>query len=176
MSPLFRPDQLKSGSAISSVEGFRAKTSVTRGKVLDSMEQGVGCGGNSPVAFAKFDPDLYSWKMWGRCLFAGSMKFSGRWPRSGTMRNGIAYRLPPLVPRISGIGYSFLPTPTKTIGPKRSLKAIEDAQQKYRDGLSKFNPGVTLEALIGGIPNPTWVEWLMGFPIGWTDLNVSATP
>jgi hypothetical protein len=19
--------------------------------------------------------------------------------------------------------------------------------------------------------NPTWVEWLMGYPIGWTDLN-----
>ena len=23
----------------------------------------------------------------------------------------------------------------------------------------------------GGQLNPTWVEWLMGFPIGWTDLN-----
>jgi hypothetical protein len=23
--------------------------------------------------------------------------------------------------------------------------------------------------------NPTWVEWLMGFPLGWTDLDVSAT-
>ena len=21
--------------------------------------------------------------------------------------------------------------------------------------------------------NPTWVEWLMGYPTGWTDLNVS---
>ena len=24
--------------------------------------------------------------------------------------------------------------------------------------------------------NPTWVEWLMGFPIGWTDLEPSETP
>lgn len=24
--------------------------------------------------------------------------------------------------------------------------------------------------------NPAWVEWLMGFPIGWTDLEGSATP
>jgi hypothetical protein len=24
---------------------------------------------------------------------------------------------------------------------------------------------------IGGQLNPNWVEWLMGFPIGWTDLN-----
>ena len=29
---------------------------------------------------------------------------------------------------------------------------------------------------VGGQLNPTWVEWLMGFPIGWTDLNASETP
>ena len=28
---------------------------------------------------------------------------------------------------------------------------------------------------IGGQLNPTWVEWLMGFPPGWTDLNASET-
>jgi hypothetical protein len=27
-----------------------------------------------------------------------------------------------------------------------------------------------------GSLNPTWVEWLMGFPIGWTDLEDSETP
>ena len=27
----------------------------------------------------------------------------------------------------------------------------------------------------GGSLNPTWVEWLMGYPKGWTDLNVSET-
>jgi hypothetical protein len=29
---------------------------------------------------------------------------------------------------------------------------------------------------VGGSLNPTWVEWLMGFPLGWTDLNASVTP
>jgi DNA (cytosine-5)-methyltransferase 1 len=28
----------------------------------------------------------------------------------------------------------------------------------------------------GGRLNPTWVEWLMGFPLGWTDLGASETP
>jgi hypothetical protein len=28
----------------------------------------------------------------------------------------------------------------------------------------------------GGRLNPTWVEWLMGFPTGWTDLEDSETP
>jgi len=31
-------------------------------------------------------------------------------------------------------------------------------------------------SLTGGRLNPTWVEWLMGFPTGWTDLEDSETP
>ena len=50
----------------------------------------------------------------------------------------------------------------------------------YRTGQQKrFNdPRRTknLNDQIGGQLNPTWVEWLMGFPIGWTDLNASETP
>jgi hypothetical protein len=28
-----------------------------------------------------------------------------------------------------------------------------------------------LNAIVGGLLNPDWVEWLMGWPIGWTDLE-----
>ena len=33
----------------------------------------------------------------------------------------------------------------------------------------------SLRTDVNGQLNPTWVEWLMGFPIGWTDLNASET-
>ena len=33
----------------------------------------------------------------------------------------------------------------------------------------------SLRTDVAGQLNPTWVEWLMGFPIGWTDLNASET-
>lgn len=33
-----------------------------------------------------------------------------------------------------------------------------------------------LGEVVGGQLNPTWVEWLMGFPLGWTDLNASEMP
>jgi hypothetical protein len=33
-----------------------------------------------------------------------------------------------------------------------------------------------LRRQVGGQLNPTWVEWLMGFPLGWTDLGASGTP
>lgn len=31
-----------------------------------------------------------------------------------------------------------------------------------------------LNVVVGGQMNPMWVEWLMGWPLGWTDLHVSA--
>jgi hypothetical protein len=34
----------------------------------------------------------------------------------------------------------------------------------------------TISSLVGGSLNPTWVEWLMGFPEGWTDLKPSEMP
>ncbi len=36
--------------------------------------------------------------------------------------------------------------------------------------------GTALSTVTGGLLNPTWVEWLMGFPLGWTDCDASATP
>jgi hypothetical protein len=36
--------------------------------------------------------------------------------------------------------------------------------------------GTRLPETRGGHLNPTWVEWLMGFPLGWTDLEDSETP
>ncbi len=35
--------------------------------------------------------------------------------------------------------------------------------------------GPDLPAMAGGSLNPTWVEWLMGFPLGWTDCAASVT-
>lgn len=34
----------------------------------------------------------------------------------------------------------------------------------------------SLRTDVAGQLNPTWCEWLMGFPIGWTELNASETP
>lgn len=33
-----------------------------------------------------------------------------------------------------------------------------------------------LNSVVGGKLNPKFVEWLMGFPVGWTDLEDSETP
>jgi len=45
----------------------------------------------------------------------------------------------------------------------------------FSDG-TNARPTPTLVGLAGGQLNPEFVEWLMGFPIGWTDLDASETP
>jgi hypothetical protein len=61
------------------------------------------------------------------------------------------------------------PTPTKSMHKGSSPAALtrKDGQDRSRDRLDHF-----LQSLEGsGQLNPTWVEWLMGFPTGHTDLQ-----
>ncbi len=52
--------------------------------------------------------------------------------------------------------------PTATARDWRSGKASEATMQRNSRPLSET---------VGGSLNPAWVEWLMGYPEGWTDLN-----
>lgn len=49
------------------------------------------------------------------------------------------------------------------------------AQNSRGNGERHGDGGPSLDVVAGGQLNPTWVEWLMGFPLGWTDLNASET-
>ncbi len=92
-------------------------------------------------------------------------EFCETWPAWGTMRNGVAYRQPPLERLISDIDYSLLATPTR-----RDFKSGH-ASQKTMDNNSR-----PLSEQIGGTLHPHFVEAILGFPIDWTDLNALETP
>lgn len=57
--------------------------------------------------------------------------------------------------------------PTPTSRDWRSGKASPETLARNSRPLSET---------VGGQLNPTWVEWLMGYPIGWTDCAGSAMP
>lgn len=59
---------------------------------------------------------------------------------------------------------AVLPTPISR--DWKSGKASEATKAKNSRPLSEA---------IGGLLNPEWVEWLMGWPVGWTELKPSAT-
>jgi hypothetical protein len=67
------------------------------------------------------------------------------------------------------------PTPTygKLAGGSGAMAQIE---AKYSAGEITSEERRAMRAGNGGKLNPTWVEWLMGFPLGWTDLEDSGTP
>jgi hypothetical protein len=190
-----------------SVEDSPARTFPTpdSGQVLTESEADYSL---RPFAwFANYNREQLCCRTWQRCLLGDWTEFSGRWPRSGLMRSGIAYRLPPLVPRISGTGCSFWPTPraleirngdshlrerTKPgrAGPSGLTSMVQYVEsgryptptaRDYRSGKGKTQAergrtaGPSLAEMSGGLLNPQWVEWLMGFPLGWTDLGDSET-
>jgi hypothetical protein len=117
------------------------------------------------------------------------------------MRNGNAYRLRPLVRRISASASSFLPTPRVMPGnfsrvngkvyetslqsmarrgllhlwptPTANLKDMDTMERaRYsRTALRAMkDAGAPYQTQTTGMLNPTWVEWLMGFPREWTAL------
>ena len=58
---------------------------------------------------------------------------------------------------------------------ERRLWATPTVRDNHnRKGLSPTS-GDGLPTQVGGALNPTWVEWLMGLPLGWTASALSET-
>ncbi len=168
-------------------EDSHAKILAMPATVLGSTAKGQGFGVNMLESLAIFDPASSSWKTSQLCLLEDLGASSEAWPRSGMTRNGIAYPLPPLAPRISAIGFGYLPTPDKSLGEMKggiTLKA--DARTCFRRMNGETRPsGATIGSSLrwcpefireslrtGGLVNPGWLEALMGFPDGWSMLEM----
>lgn len=95
-------------------------------------------------------------------------------------------------------GFRMWPTPTardhkgansmehlkqpKEPGNQHHVGQLANAVKLYTTPCAADATGTTggknhrsLRTDVAGQLNPMWVEWLMGFPIGWTDLNASET-
>jgi DNA (cytosine-5)-methyltransferase 1 len=94
-----------------------------------------------------------------------------RWP-TPTARDHKDGQYNPNVPINGLLGRAVWPTPRAQNGEGRNSKVWlrETGPQNLENALATADP-----SLVGGSLNPTWVEWLMGFPLGWTDLGPSAT-
>jgi len=55
----------------------------------------------------------------------------------------------------------------------RAMEIVTGINAQDGDGLTSAVTGKRGKA--GGALNPTWVEWLMGWPLGWSDLRPLAT-
>lgn len=100
-------------------------------------------------------------RKWGGVNSLGGMAATGMWPKTTTAGPDFAK-----VNR-SKAGIS-LQTAVEMWPPVQDAKNNGGESQYQRNSLP-------LNAIVGGSLNPTWVEWLMGWPLGWTDCDASAT-
>ena len=139
------------------------------GQVL--MESEADCSLKPFAWFENCNREQLCWRTWQRCLLEGWIEYSGRWPRSGTMQNGIAYRLPTLVRISDAIEFSsspWVPCPVACDGKGSGRIRLErGANNNLRDW---WNINYNF-----AYPPVAASEYLMGFPLGWTDLEDSET-
>lgn len=167
MSPHLTAD-LGEAVLMSYQAAFPARTSVQPEKAQVSTESEAAFGVSSPELLARFDQDTFSWKTPQCSLLEGLDEFSETWPQWGMMQDGVCWGLTMLVrpTKESVFGYSQnaptlsgnWPTPMARCGTGAS-------NNPNRQG------GPDLQTQVGGKLNPDWTEWLMGWPIGWTDLE-----
>ena len=170
-------DQLElliSKEFISSREDSHALKQVYRGRLsgtkLGWMGNTLPFGGKCCEFVASYCQSSSSWKTPQGSLLTplASDKSSVVFPISGIMRDMTCYRVQPAVPRTLGLEFLSL--------HKESFPTL--TARDYRSGKGWKPTGHTpqLPEVLGGLVNPTWAEWLAGFPTGWTECDASETP
>lgn len=153
---------------MSSAAASPAKISVSPGLAPALPDSEAASGSNIYVSLTSFDPDTSSWRTSRRYSPEAWTSFSGVWPRSGTMRSGTAYQRPTLARPMTGTGSGLLPTPSGVNGGKNHTVGRLDEW----GGSSNPFRGTDL----GRIRCASFEEWMMGLPIGFTELTPSETP
>ena len=144
----------------SSQRDGRVKTSHVQGRAKGSKESAQGSGWKLPGSWGKFDPGTSLVRTRQCCFITGDGElYSGICPRWGSASDGellerTIYPMPHT--KESEFG-SLLPTPV--------ADDISHRKKKYAQG------GTALSTAIGGPVNPAFSEWMMAWPIGWTDLE-----
>lgn len=159
----------------------------------------AGAGPDSSPSWTPSDPRTYSSKMSKTWSGPVSMLSCETLPHDGSMRSGVVSRrprwarliydggcsssspTPPASADATKPGDAATPpagiTPCGTSSARVALWPTPTARDSTRGrGREAAEKGRPLSEVLGGPPNPPWIEWLMGFPAGWTDFMPWGTP
>ena len=156
-------------AATSSQADFLASLSALPGSD-EARQMTVRSGRRCSALLAKLDPLGCLAKTFLESSRWNSTTCFLTWKESATPRGRLLFRLVPSMPDTDetdcGLSEETWPSPKA-----RDWKdGCSEACQEWSD----LGKQVGQSALTGSL-NPMWVEWLMGYPIGWTDLKDSGT-
>jgi hypothetical protein len=172
-------------SSMSCAEASRAKTYPQPTQTeTGSTESEADSGRKWQGSFAMFDHDTSSWRTHQCSLFGGWEAYSETWPEWGIMLHGASW-----AGKKSGASNNAKESgywPAMTCNGWRSEGSIKQLRKLVEIGVTteaeaQAMSGGSLrpermeawerpcEEAAGGRMNPAWGEWLMGWPIGWTD-------
>jgi hypothetical protein len=174
------------------------RTSPLQEKEMDSMVSGQDSGHTWRGWLARFDPLLCSWRTAQCSLLGEEHELLQTLPRWGMTQDGLLWEQPMWEHHTSETESGLWPTPVSSDISMRTTKykqggtalslAVLTWPTPRTAGMcggsgswNLLNKNTTVEearlmgAGNGGQLNPPWVEWLMGWPIGWTDLKPLGT-
>lgn len=97
----------------------------------------------------------------------GSTKCFLTWRAWATPGKRLLFQLVPSRPLIDETGFGLWPTPRSRMTGRVTRERLNDLNRNLERALAEVGEN--------GLPNPDWLEWLMGYPIGWTELKPSVT-
>jgi len=145
---------------------FRAKTSALQAKAQELTENDQECGATWRGSLARFDPVTSSWRTAQPSLLEDFGESSVIWPRSGMTAGGQCWELPMWERRTKGTGSGWWPTPQSSDNRNRGTRSTPAIARRIAAGKQ-----VMLSMVMDGPLNPMFAEWIMGWPLGWTDLK-----
>jgi len=157
---------------MSYLEASRAKTSASQEKAQESTGKEAGCGNTWRELSARYDRNSSSWKTHQTLYETDLPESSVILPRWGMMRAGVLSELTTSVFATAEKECGFWPTPRAgRFGSRPNGKGGKVLQEEVQiaEGVRQRGQRIQPKSLPG--LSPVWVEWLMGWPIGWTDLK-----
>lgn len=160
-----------------SAEASRVKTSRQQARARGLTESEAACGASSRVLLAKYDRDMRSWKTPQCSLFGGLEGCLETFPKSGTMRDGLLWELTTWAhpTGASESGFWRIPTPLASDGSKQQANSKVRHLRKSKFGARVHSVPYWILKNYNMRCTPTMSEWLMGYPISWTDSAPLAT-
>lgn len=144
-----------------------------RGAEMDLKASGLDFGGQWYEPFAWYDQISQSWRTWQRCFNGEWAEFLGTWPIAGMTRNGLAYRLAPLVRHMCDSECSLWPTPTASMDGRGFGIPMHERSGRY-----KLSTVLRVQELVrenGWRIHPNFTESLMDLPLDHSAIEQSET-